>query len=181
MKENPWQKLTSKVIYDNPWITVREDNVINPGGGNGIYGTVHFKNIAIGIVPVDEEDFTWLVGQYRYPLDVFSWEIPEGGGPLDVDPLHSAQRELKEETGILADNWEKIITIHTSNSVTNEMGHIYMATGLRFGEAEPEESEGDLRVMRIHLRDAVEMVMDNRITDSLSMTGLLKVARLRGY
>jgi 8-oxo-dGTP pyrophosphatase MutT (NUDIX family) len=181
MKENPWQRLTTTVIYDNPWITVREDNVVNPGGGNGIYGTVHFKNIAIGIVPVDDQDYTWLVGQYRYPLDVFSWEIPEGGGPLDIDPLHSAQRELKEETGIIADYWEKIITIHTSNSVTDEMGHIYMATGLSFGEAEPEESEGDLQVKRVHLSEAVDMVMENKITDSLSMTGLLKVARLRGF
>jgi len=180
MKTNPWQKESSRVVYDNPWITVREDNIINPGGGQGIYGTVHFKNIAIGIIPLDDENYTWLVGQYRYPLDLFSWEIPEGGGPLDIDPLDSAMRELREETGITADNWEQIVTIHTSNSVSDELGYIYLATGLHFGKAEPEESEQDLEVRRIHLADAVDMVMNNEITDSLSMAGLLKAARLRG-
>ena len=181
MNENPWKKLSSKTIYDNPWITVKEDGVINPGGGKGIYGTVHFKNIAIGIIPVDEEDYTWLVGQYRYPLDRFSWEIPEGGGPIELDPLVSARRELLEETGISAGKWEKIVTIHTSNSVTDEMGYIYLATDLEFGDPEPEESEEDLQVKRIHLTEALNMVLNNEITDSLSMTGLLKAARLRGY
>ncbi|MEJ2006490.1 MAG: NUDIX hydrolase [Cyclobacteriaceae bacterium] len=181
MESNPWKKLNSKMIYDNPWITLREDDVINPGGGKGIYGTVHFKNLAIGIVPVDEEDFTWLVGQYRYPLDQFSWEIPEGGGPLHIDPIVSARRELREETGITAQKWERISTIHTSNSVSDEVGYIYLATMLSFGEPDREESEEDLQVRRIHLSEAVSMVMDNQITDSLSIAGLLKAGRLRGY
>lgn len=181
MAENPWKQLSTKIIYDNPWITVSEDEVINPGGGRGIYGKVGFKNIAIGIIPLDEDDYTWIVGQYRYPLDQYSWEIPEGGGPLDTDPLESAKRELMEETGIEARDWEKIITLHTSNSVTNEVGYIYLATGLTFGQASPEESEGDLVVKKVHLREALEMVMQNEITDSLSMVGILKAARLRGY
>ena len=181
MAENPWKQLSTKIIYDNPWITVSEDEVINPGGGRGIYGKVGFKNIAIGIIPLDEDDYTWIVGQYRYPLDQYSWEIPEGGGPLDTDPLESAKRELMEETGIEARDWEKIITLHTSNSVTNEVGYIYLATGLTFGQASPEESEEDLVVKKVHLREALEMVMQNEITDSLSMVGILKAARLRGY
>ncbi len=178
---NPWQRLFSRQVYNNPWITVTEDQVINPGGGKGIYGTVHFKNIALGIIPLDEDDYTWIVGQYRYPLDQYSWEIPEGGGPVSDDPLISAKRELKEETGIEASSWEKIITLHTSNSVTDEVAYIYIATQLSFGTPQLEESEDDLIVKKIHLKEAVEMVMNNEITDSISMAGLLKAARLRGY
>ncbi|MDJ1494875.1 NUDIX hydrolase [Cytophagaceae bacterium DM2B3-1] len=175
--ENPWKTLSTKEIYTNPWIQVTESQVVNPGGGNGIYGVVHFKNKAIGIVPVDEEGYTWLVGQYRYPLNEYSWEIPEGGGPLNEDPLESAKRELKEETGFTASQWTLISRIHTSNSVCNEEGFIYMAQQLTAGETQPEETE-DLILRRVHLSEAVEMVMQNQITDSLSIAGLLKAARI---
>ena len=175
--KNPWQTLSTRYIYENPWISLREDQVINPGGGKGIYGVVSFKNKAIGIVPVDEEGFTYLVGQYRYPLKEYSWEIPEGGGPVGTDPLESAKRELKEETGFKAKHWQNICRIHTSNSVTSEEGFIFLAQGLEAGEAEPEETE-DLRVKRIPLKEAVAMVMRDEITDSLSIAGLLKAARL---
>ncbi|MDJ1467364.1 NUDIX hydrolase [Xanthocytophaga flava] len=175
--ENPWKTLSTKEIYTNPWIQVTESQVVNPGGGNGIYGVVHFKNKAIGIVPVDEEGYTWLVGQYRYPLNEYSWEIPEGGGPLNEDPLESAKRELKEETGFTASQWTLISRIHTSNSVCNEEGVIYMAQQLTAGESQPEETE-DLILRRVHLSEAVEMVMQNQITDSLSIAGLLKAARI---
>ena len=175
--KNPWQTLSTKDIYENPWISLREDQVINPGGGKGIYGVVSFKNKAIGIVPVDEECFTYLVGQYRYPLNEYSWEIPEGGGPEGTDALESAKRELKEETGFTAKHWQNICRIHTSNSVTSEEGFIFLAQGLEAGEAEPEETE-DLRVKRIPLKEAVAMVMRDEITDSLSIAGLLKAARL---
>ncbi|HXA02554.1 MAG TPA: NUDIX hydrolase, partial [Cytophagaceae bacterium] len=117
---NPWKTLSTKEIYDNPWIHVREDQVINPAGGNGIYGVVSFKNIAIGIVPVDNEGFTYLVGQFRYALEEYSWEIPEGGGLKGIDILDSAKRELKEETGLSANRWTNICRIHTSNSVCDE-------------------------------------------------------------
>lgn len=172
-----WQTLSSVDVYDNPWIHVREDRVINPRGGEGIYGVVSFKNLAIGIVPVDEEGYTYLVGQMRYTLNEYHWEIPEGGGPLHIDPLDSAKRELKEETGMEADSWQYVCKIHTSNSVTDEVGHIYLATQLKSGEAAPDETE-DLKVMRIPLEEAIQMVMDGRITDSLSMVGLLAVGRL---
>ncbi|MDJ1480041.1 NUDIX hydrolase [Cytophagaceae bacterium YF14B1] len=175
--ENPWKTLSTKEIYTNPWIQVTESQVVNPGGGNGIYGVVHFKNKAIGIVPIDEEGYTWLVGQYRYPLNEYSWEIPEGGGPLNEDPLESAKRELKEETGFTASQWTLISRIHTSNSVCNEEGFIYMAQQLTAGESQPEETE-DLILRRVHLGEAVEMVMQNQITDSLSIAGLLKAARI---
>ncbi len=177
---NPWKTLSSRPLYDNPWIGVREDQVINPGGGQGIYGVVHFKNKAIGIIPVDEEGYTWLVGQYRYALEEYCWEIPMGGGPLEIDILESAKRELKEETGFTAARWTMIARIHTSNSVTDEEGFVFLAEGLTPGETAPEETE-DLVVRKVHLREAVEMVMDNRITDSISVGGLLKVARSLGY
>jgi len=177
LTQNPWKTVSSRPIYDNPWISVREDQVINPKGGNGIYGVVTFKNIAIGIIPVDEEGYTYLVGQFRYTLNEYSWEIPEGGGPIGIDPLDSAKRELKEETGFTADKWTNICTIHTSNSVTSEVGYLYLAQGLKDGESEPEDTE-ELQVKRVHLKDAVEMVMNNEITDSLSIAGILKAARI---
>jgi len=172
--ENPWQKLNRKQIYDNPWITVFEDDVITPGGSKGIYGTVKFKNYAIGIIPIDEDGNTWLVGQYRYPLDIYSWEIPMGGGPLDVPVLESAKRELKEETGLEAKEWEEIMTIHTSNAVCNEEGYVFIAKGLTEGEMEPEESE-DLKVWKLPLKQAIQMAYEGKITDSLSLASLLKV------
>jgi 8-oxo-dGTP pyrophosphatase MutT (NUDIX family) len=177
---NPWKTLSTRPLYDNPWISVREDQVINPKGGKGIYGVVHFKNKAIGIIPVDEEGYTWLVGQYRYALEEYCWEIPMGGGPLAIDILESARRELKEETGFTAAKWTMIARIHTSNSVTDEEGFVFLAEGLTPGETAPEETE-DLVVRKLHLREAVAMVMDNRITDSISVGGILKAARLLGY
>src|SRR5687767_10265505 len=106
--KNPWKKLSAEIKYENPWIKVEEHQVLNPAGNPGIYGKVHFKNLAIGVIPIDENGNTWIVGQYRYPLDEYSWEIIEGGGKLGVDPLVSAKRELLEEAGIIAEEWELI-------------------------------------------------------------------------
>ena len=175
--ENPWQTLDTTEKYANPWISIKHSNVINPSGNNGIYGVVHFKNLAIGILPVDEEWNTWLVGQYRYPLDMYSWEIPEGGCPVGTSPLETAKRELIEETGIIAEEWTKILDIHVSNSVTDETGMIFLARGLSFGEAEPEETE-DLQIKKVPFQTAFEMVMNGEITDSLSMVGILKLKLL---
>ncbi|MDH5609033.1 MAG: NUDIX hydrolase, partial [Cyclobacteriaceae bacterium] len=149
----------------------------NPGGGMSQYGKVLFKNLALGILPLDEEQNTWLVGQWRYPLNEYSWEIPMGGGKIGIDPLISAQRELKEETGLTAKKWSEILKIHTSNSVTNEVGYVYLAEGLEQGETEFEETE-DLAIRKIPFREAVAMCMRGEITDSLSLAGLLKLARL---
>jgi len=177
-EKNPWQKLERKEIYDNPWITVYEDDVITPAGTKGIYGTVSFKNLAIGIIPIDEEGNTWLVGQYRYPLDAYSWEIPMGGGPLAIDPLLSAKRELKEETGLSAKVWEKFMCIHTSNSVCSEEGYVYIAKELTEGEMMPEDVE-ELKVWKLPLNEAIQMAYDGKITDSLSLAGLLKLGMLQ--
>lgn len=175
--ENPWKTLSTKEIYNNPWIKLEEHEVINPGGGQGVYGKVSFKNKAIGIIPIDENKFTWLVGQYRYTLDEYSWEIPMGGGPIENDVLNSAKRELKEETGLTAKKWEQIMRIHTSNSVTDEEGFVFLAEELEEGENQLEESESDLKVWKIPFAVALDMVIKGKITDSLSVAGILKVAR----
>ncbi|MBL0745050.1 NUDIX domain-containing protein [Chryseolinea lacunae] len=178
--ENPWTTLSSEDKYENPWIKVTEHQVINPAGGNGIYGKVHFKNKAIGIVALDEENNTWLVGQYRYTLNEFHWEIPEGGGAFTVDPELSARRELQEETGLTAQKWTRLFRIHTSNSATDEEGFVFLAEELQHGDTAREETEADMKVRKLPLRDAVAMVMRGEITDAISMAGLLAVARLKG-
>jgi 8-oxo-dGTP pyrophosphatase MutT (NUDIX family) len=178
--KNPWKTLSSKNIYDNPWISVREDQVIKPKGGNGIYGVVSFKNKAIGVVPVDADGYTYLVGQFRYTLNEYTWEIPEGGGPIGIDPLESAKRELKEETGFVAAQWTNLGRLHTSNSVTDEEGFIFLAQNLTEGESEPEDTE-ELIVKKVHLTEAVEMVMRSEITDSLAIIGIMKAAKYLGY
>ncbi len=178
--KNPWTTLSGEVKYDNRWITVTEYQVINPSGGKGIYGKVHFKNKAIGIVPIDKDLNTWLVGQYRYTLNAWHWEIPEGGGNLTQDPLENAKRELQEETGLKASSWTQIIHLHTSNSVTDEEGHIFLAEDLKQGSNALEETEADLKVWKLPLKDALEMVLNGKITDSLSIMAILKVARMKG-
>jgi ADP-ribose pyrophosphatase len=174
MEENPWQTLSSAIIYDNPWIRVTEHQVLNPSGKPGIYGVVHYKHLAIGVIPVDSEGYTWLVGQYRYPLNVYSWEIPEGGGDLDDTPEATALRELQEETGLTADNLQRIVTSHLSNSVSDEIAHVFLATGLHPGPSAPEENE-QLQIRHLPLAEAFALVHQGIITDSMSVAGLLKL------
>lgn len=171
--ENPWKTKSSKLKYENPWISVTEHQVLNAAGNDGIYGTVHFKNIAIGIIPLDENNNTWLVGQYRYPLNQYSWEICEGGGKMDVDTLDSAKRELMEELGIKAESWQKLLDMHLSNSVSDEVGIIFIAKNLSYFNPEPEEDEV-LSIKKVSFNEAYEMVMKGEITDSLSVAGILK-------
>jgi len=176
-EENPWTITSEKEIYSNPWIGLTEYQVINPSGNPGIYGKVHFKNLAIGIVALDEEMNTYLVGQYRFPLNHYSWEIPEGGGIIGVEPLESAKRELLEETGLKGDNWTEIQRLHLSNSVTDELSILYMARGLQQFEAEPEETE-QLVVKKIPFKQAYQMVCNGEITDAMSVAAILKVQLL---
>ena len=172
--KNPWMISGQKEVYDNPWIRVTEYDVINPGGGQGIYGKVHFKHLAVGVIPIDEQWNIWLVGQYRFTLDQYSWEIPEGGGRMDEDPLEAARRELLEETGLVAGEWTKISTLHLSNSVSDELGYIFLARELRQFSPEPEETE-QILVRKIPFSEAVDMAESGKITDSLSVTAILKV------
>jgi 8-oxo-dGTP pyrophosphatase MutT (NUDIX family) len=152
--------------------------VINPAGGKGIYGKVHFKNTAIGIIPLDHENNTWLVGQHRYVLNEWSWEIPEGGGPSGKSTLESAQRELLEETGLKAKLWKEILKAHLSNSVSDEVGFVFLAQGLTEGAHEREATEADMKVWKLPFKEALDMVMKGKITDSLSVMGILKVSKL---
>lgn len=176
---SPWKTLSTAIPYENPWIRVEHHEVLTPAGTPGVYGVVRFKNHAIGIVPIDDEGYTWLVGQFRYTLGQYEWEIPEGGCPVGTDPLATARRELREETGLVAENWERLMDFHLSNSVTDEYGVAYVARGLRQEEAEPEDTE-DLQLRRLPLREAIAMTMDGRITDALSILALQRVALL-GY
>jgi 8-oxo-dGTP pyrophosphatase MutT (NUDIX family) len=171
---SPWKQQSNRRVFENPWFCVDEDDVINPGGGLSHYGKILFKNIAIGVVPLDEDNNTWLVGQYRYVPDCYSWEIPMGGGPLHIDPLESAKRELREETGLSAASWETLMHLHTSNSVTDERGIVYVARELSQGDTEFEETE-DLQVMKLPLEQAVERVMAGEITDAVSVAALLRL------
>ena len=178
--KNPWTTLSGEVKYDNKWINVTEYQVINPSGGKGIYGKVSFKNLAIGIIALDSNNDTYLVGQYRYTLNEYSWEIPEGGCPINELPLEAAKRELKEETGLSANRWTKLLRTHLSNSVSDEEGFIFLAEDLEQGEKELDETESDLTTYKIPLHEAIEKVMKGEITDGLSLMGLLMVARMKG-
>ncbi len=173
LEQNPWQTLKVKEVYSNPWIQIQHHDVINPSGNNGIYGIVHFHNIAVGILPLDEDYNTWIVGQFRYALNEYSWEIPEGGSLLKDNPLDSAKRELKEEAGIVASKWTKLMDFYTSNSVTNEYAVCYIAQGLSFEEAEPEETE-DLILRKLPFQELYRMVMKGEIKDSLTVATVLK-------
>ena len=172
--DNPWQTLASQRMYENPWISVREDRVVRPDGEPGVYGVVHYKNVAVGVLPV-EDGLTYLVGQYRYPLGRYSWEIPEGGCPEGMEPLQAARRELKEETGFEAESWRMLGEAYLSNSVADEYAVWFLATDLTPGERQPEDGEV-LEVRRVTIREALEMALDGRISDVLSQVALMSYA-----
>ena len=178
-ESNPWTTLGSRAIYENPWISVREDRVIRPDGQPGIYGVVHFRSRAIGVLPVDEGGRIWMVGQYRYTLGRYSWEIPEGGCPPGEPPEDAALRELREETGLEAERLEFLAASHLSNSVSDELGIIYRATGLTEGTYAPEGTER-LAVRRMDWDEVWGMLHNGTITDSMSVIALLHEAVRRG-
>lgn len=171
---NPWTVLNQRIVYDNKWIGLTEYDVLNPSGGKGIYGKVRYKNLAIGILPLDHAGNTWLVGQYRFVLDAYSWEIPEGGGDPALPPVESARRELLEETGLVAAEWLLLMEMHLSNSVSDERAYMFLARGLEQREAEPEETE-QLVVRKLPFEEAYRMVERGEITDSMSVASILKV------
>lgn len=170
-----WRRVSKNAVYDNPWISVSHEEVITPGGTDGIYGVIHFKNHAVGIIPVDSEGNTWLVRQSRYTLDTQTWEIPEGGAPLGSDLLATAKRELEEETGWRARKWRPLLSLHLSNSVTDEEATVFVATDLYPGEQALEDSE-DIVLRKLPLDEAVAMALAGDITDAVSVAGLLRLA-----
>lgn len=175
--KNPWSVVSQATVYENEWIRVDHHEVLSPSGGPGIYGTVHFKSHATGVVPIDENGNVVLVGQYRFPLRAYSWEIPEGGGPKDIPFLESAQRELREECGLVAQCWKEILGIDLSNSVSDERATVFLAWDLSATPAQPDETE-KLQVTRVRFWDAVARVKRGEIRDSISVAALLRVAMM---
>ena len=176
-KPDPWTTLQSRVVYDNPWITLIENDVLNVAGTPKLYTKIHMKRKATGVVALDERGWTYLVGQQRYPLDLYSWEVPEGGSEEGEDPLDTIKRELKEEAGLTAREWQHVLTMHLSNMLTDEVAYGYIATGLTVGAAEPEESEV-LELKHLPFLEAFAMAMDGAISDAISVALLLKVRLL---
>ncbi len=173
--ERRFTRHTRRVAYENAWITVWHDEVTRPDGNPGIYGVVHFANVAVGVVAIDDEDRIVLVGQHRYTLDQGSWEIPEGGVPSDESPRVGAERELREETGLTATTWTELCRIDLSNSVTDETAILFVARGLTQGEPAPEPTES-LEVRWVPFNEALAMTQDGRITDAMSVVAIQRVA-----
>lgn len=177
--KNPWTRISTRLVYENPWIRVREDQVISPTGAPGIYGVVESR-IAIGVVALTDDHRVHLVGQHRYATDVYSWEIPEGGGEEGESPLQAAQRELREETGLRASSWEQLGgEIHLSNCFTSERAHLFIARGLSQGAMAPDETE-QLVQKTVEVKEALRMVEEGLVYDGLTVIALLKVARILG-
>ena len=176
-KIGPWIRRSTSVPYVNPWIQIEHHEVTDPSGKAGIYGVVRFKHFALGCVPLHDDGTVTLVGQHRYPLDVWSWEIPSGGGRKDREILPEMMRELKEETGLDGTEWIELGSLQTSNSVTDEKAFIWLVRGLREGSNQPESTEGDLEVKRVPFAEAVEMAYNGQLTDAISVAGLLRAAR----
>ena len=173
-EQNPWEIIDKQTAYDNSWINVTHHNVLHSSGKNGVYGTVHFKKLALGVLVLDEEYNTWIVGQYRFPINEYTWEIPEGGGSLDVDPLISIKRELLEETGIVAEFWMHIQSLQLSNSATDEIAHLYVAKNLTYLKASPDEDEL-LQQRKISFEELYKWVCNGKVTDALTVAAVLKV------
>jgi ADP-ribose pyrophosphatase len=172
--KNPWKTNSDQIVYQNNWIEVHHQEVTTPAGTPGVYGVVHFKNLAIGIIPLDHQNNTWMVGQFRYPLKKYSWEIPEGGGKIGIDPIESAKRELLEECGILAESWENLLEMDLSNSATDEHAILYVARNLSFTQSEPEETE-DLQLKKVPFDTLYQMVMSGEIQDAMTVAAVLKL------
>jgi 8-oxo-dGTP pyrophosphatase MutT (NUDIX family) len=174
---NPWKRLDSRTVYTNSWMSVREDRVIRPDGQEGIYGVVQTR-IATGVVALTPKLDVVLVGQYRYPTDVYSWEIVQGGTDENEEPLAACQRELQEEAGLIAASWRPLGgEIHLSNCISSEIGFIYVAEDLTDTEATPDGTEV-LKLKTVSIRDAVRMAMSGEIVDAVSVIGILLTERL---
>jgi 8-oxo-dGTP pyrophosphatase MutT (NUDIX family) len=180
-RNGPWNRRSRRVAYENPWVTVWHDEVDRPDGSPGIYGVVHFASAAVGVIVLDAHDRVLLVGQHRYTLDAYSWELPEGGVPAGESPLDGVQRELREETGVAATDWRELLRFHLSNSITDETGVLFAARAVSEGEPDPDPSE-ELATRWVPFAETLEMIGDGRITDALTIMAIqgLALERVRG-
>jgi 8-oxo-dGTP pyrophosphatase MutT (NUDIX family) len=174
----PWIRHSRRVGYENAWITVWDDQVTRPDGAPGVYGVVHFANLAAGVLALDDADRVLLVGQHRYALDAYSWEIPEGGVPAGESALDGARRELLEETGVEAAEWRELARVHLSNSVSDELAVLFLATGLSHGDATPDGTE-ELEIRWLPFADVLAMTLDGRITDAMTVVAVERLALRR--
>jgi 8-oxo-dGTP pyrophosphatase MutT (NUDIX family) len=174
----PWIRRSRRVAYANAWVTVWHDEVTRPDGAPGVYGVVHFANLAAGVLAIDERDRVLLVGQHRYALDAYSWEIPEGGVPDGETALEGARRELQEETGVDATDWRELARVHLSNSVSDELAVLFLATELTSGDARPDGTE-DLVLRWTPFAEVLEMILDGRITDAMTVIAVERLALIR--
>jgi 8-oxo-dGTP pyrophosphatase MutT (NUDIX family) len=170
---NPWITESSPIMYDNKWIRIIENQVINPAGNKGIYGVVHFKNIAVAIIPLDEQYNTWIVGQYRYAHESYEWEVVEGGCPVGTEPLDTAKRELHEEVGLKAEHYEMILEMQLSNSTTDEISYTYIAKGISYIGEEPEEDE-KIAIKKLPFEEVYQMAVRGEIRDALAVASIFK-------
>ena len=179
LEQNPWKTLSTRAIYKNPWIAVREDKVITPGGKEGIYGVVETR-AATGVIAVTPELEVFMVGQYRYPVNEYSWEIVEGGSDIGEDPATAAKRELKEEAGVISSEFIQLgPEVHLSNCFSSEKAFFYLARGLTLVESEPESTEV-LQVKKIPLVECLKMAERGEIKDAMSIIGLQRAAKYLG-
>ncbi|MGZ6266971.1 MAG: NUDIX domain-containing protein [Candidatus Limnocylindrales bacterium] len=179
-EKNPWQRKSRRLAYENPWIQLYHDDVVRPDGEPGIYGVVHFRHRAIGVVPLDtERDAILLVGQFRYTLDRYSWEIPEGGGRFDESPEEAARRELVEETGYSGGIWRELCRCELSNSVTDETAVMFVATDLVAGTATPEGTE-QIETRWVPFDEALAMIARGEILDAMTIIPIQQLALERG-
>lgn len=172
-ERNPWIVTHQETVFDNPWLQLQHHAVIHPGGRKGRYDVVRIKRLAVGVLPIEPDGSVHLVGQWRFPLNRYSWEMPEGGADPGEDALACARRELQEETGLLAANMEEILQMDLSNSVTDEQAVLFLATGLTPGPAAPEDTEV-LAARAAPFMALLDAVVHGRVRDSMTVAAVLR-------
>ncbi len=168
-----WQRLAHRPVYENPWVTVDEFDAVAPTGAKALYGLVGMKNLALGILPLHSDGTVTLVGQHRFPSGTYSWEIPEGGGGKDIDPLTSAKRELREEAGLEAQEWFQVLDFDVSNSITDERGLGFLALDLSAVPVEPDDTEV-FAIARVPFKEALAVAMAGHMRDLITLAMLLR-------